>query len=202
MSIQFSEIKKVDEQKQIAFAEVYVPGVLDSQGEYMVGEEIEKMAHEFLREGNVTAVDTEHDLKENGSYVVESFIARKGDPDFIEGAWVVAVKIPDPEIWQQVMEGNINGFSMYGRTKKVERVVEIEIPDDGIVKGVTEKSNKGDHRHDYRLLFNNDGEFVGGIAMKSDDADHEHTISKGTATEFGGSDKHNHRFSFLEALSS
>src|SRR4051812_1507718 len=89
------DIKKTDDERQLVYGEVYIPMVPDTHGDFMTAPNIEKAAHDFLRRGNVKSIDTEHNLDDNGSEVVESFIARSGDPDFIEGAWVVGVHIVD-----------------------------------------------------------------------------------------------------------
>lgn len=107
-------ISKVDEQKQIVWGAVYVPYEVDTQGDWMTPEEIEKMAYRFMKNLRLFKIDTHHDEVENGCYVVESFIAREGDPDFEPGSWVVATKITDDDIWQAIMDGEITGYSMQG----------------------------------------------------------------------------------------
>src|SRR5690606_23799098 len=88
--------------QQIVYGEVYAPGQVDSHGDFMTAKTIEAMAQRFLKSGLVKNIDTEHDLQQNGSEVVESFIARKGDPDFAEGAWVLGVHVSDPQLWAKV----------------------------------------------------------------------------------------------------
>ena len=193
-------IKKRDAYKQIVYGEVYVPMVPDSQGDYMTREEIERVAHAFLRKGTVESIDTEHSLKINGSGFVESFVVRKGDPDFIEGSWVVGIHIPDRQTWQDVLDGKINGFSMYGTGERVEKVVEIEIPDDGRLYGTTQPSQDEltTHSHEYYVEFDSNGKFLGG---QTDEIEgHSHQIVKGTATEASGGDRHNHRFNMIDLL--
>lgn len=194
MTEHITPFKKFDEEKQIVYAEVYAPGLIDSQGDFMTGEEIEKMAWRFMAHGRVTKVDTEHDLIDNGSVVVESFIARPNDPDFIDGSWVVGVHIPDDANWEKVKKGELNGFSMYGGAVRKERVLEIEIPDDGIIKGDTAASE--DHTHQYHVRFDEQGNFLGGYTDSVNG--HQHRITKGTATEQEAG--HSHRFSFMEFL--
>lgn len=195
METAFVPIKKVDARQQIVYGEVYVPNMLDSHGDFMTPEQVEKMAHNFMRRGLVRAVDTEHDLQENGSTIVESFVARGGDPDFVEGAWVAAVHVQDPQLWAMIERGDINGFSMFGKARQQERVLEIEIPDDGVVKGETAEGGEPVHTHRYELRFDDGGNFLGGEAVGTD---HTHRISHGTSTDTA--DGHSHRFSFLEAL--
>ena len=191
-------IKKLDAKKQIAYGEVYVPYVPDSQGDFMTPEEIERVAHNFLKKGDMTAIDTEHNLLRNGSAVVESFVARANDPDFASGAWVLGVHIPDKSHWAKAERGEIGGFSMYGTGRRQQRVVEIEIPDDGVLFGKTAAtSGNGAHEHMYALDFDDKGNFLGG---ETDEVNgHKHLIKKGTVTE-AGPDGHRHRFSFVENL--
>lgn len=193
METAFVPIKKTVAARQLVFGEVYVPDVLDSHGDFMTAEQIEDMAYRFMKKGLVKAVDTEHDLEENGSVIVESFIARSGDQDFIEGAWVMGVHVADPHLWAMVEKGEINGFSMFGKSQKQERVLEIEIPDDGVVKGATAAAEG--HTHDYTLRFSTNGDFLGGEAVGTE---HSHRITKGTLTD--ETQGHSHRYSFLEAI--
>ena len=184
---------KTDAAKRIAYGVVYQPDVPDSHGDFMVAEEIEKMAHKFLSKGLVTAIDSEHDLVDTGAVVVESFIARKGDLDFPEGAWVLGVHSPDEAQWAQVLKGEIGGFSMYGKAiREDEQTIELELPDDGLLWGATAECEG--HQHRYVVKFDEEGNFLGG---ETDEVDgHSHTITKGTVTDEHGD--HRHRFNFLE----
>lgn len=187
---------KFDEEKQLAYGAVYIPMIPDSQGDFMTSIEIEKMAHGFMMDGLLRGVDTQHDLCDNGSIVVESFIVRKGDLDFtVPGTWVAVVKITD-ELWPLVKSGELGGFSMYGSGERTPTMITIEIPDDGIMKGETDDTE--DHTHSYSIRFNEDGDFLGGETNVVDG--HSHKITKGTVTE--EHDGHRHRFSFVEALQS
>ena len=74
------EFKKSNAKKQIVYGEVYVPNVKDTDGNFMTAETIEKMAHDFMKNSRNTQIDKNHDGYKDKGYVVESFIARKGDP--------------------------------------------------------------------------------------------------------------------------
>lgn len=115
--------KSASSEKQIAFGEVYVPNEPDTHGDFMTAANIERMAADFLASGRGANIDTEHNEVMNGSVVVESFIARKGDPDFTPGAWVLGVHIPDVALWQAVKSGEITGFSMFGTGVREEREI-------------------------------------------------------------------------------
>lgn len=190
-----AQIRKTDGEKRIAYGIVYEPGVPDSHGDYMTASEIEKAAHKFLANGSVKAIDTEHDLSANGAVVVECFVARKGDADFPEGAWVMGVHFPDEAEWDKVKKGEYGGFSMYGTAVREDDSddVILELPDDGLVWGTT--ADAEGHSHRYVIKFDDEGRMVGGLTDEGPDG-HTHTIQRGTVTETDGD--HAHRFDFLE----
>jgi len=185
-------IKKSDEQLQIVYGEVYAPGVPDVQNEFMSEEGVRDMAYKFMLAGRASQVDTNHDNQLNDSYVCESFIARKDDSDFIEGAWVVGVKCSD-DIWEAIQSGDLNGFSMEALVVKEETELEMTIPES--VTGGTGESNG--HTHTFKADFTEEGVLIGGITNESEG--HSHTIKFPTKTE--EYDGHSHRFSFVEFFS-
>lgn len=193
------QIKKLDSARQLVWAEIYVPLVPDSQGDFMTAAEIEKTAHNFMRGQRMYNVDTEHDLRKNETVVIESFIARAGDPDYQPGAWVVGVHVVDPKVWASVEKGELNAFSMYGSGTRDDALIEIDIPDNGIIKGDTH--DFGGHRHTFSLQFNEDGKVVKGetdTVIGADGSPHKHVIKGGTITEPAAG--HSHRYSVSDAL--
>lgn len=106
--------KKADQYKRIVYGEVYVPYERDTDGNWMTPEEIEKMAHKFMENLRLTQIDKLHDAEPDEGIVVESFIARPGDPDFTPGAWVLGTKILKEETWQAILKGEITGYSIAG----------------------------------------------------------------------------------------
>lgn len=186
-------VKKIDAEQQLVYGEVYAPGFPDSQGDFMTAESIQRMAHEFLRKGLVDKIDLHHTQVESGCYVVESFIARADDPDFIPGSWVLGVKVPDPEVWALVKSGELNGFSFDGEGYRVETVLEIDMPD--AIEGETVEVNG--HKHTFVVRYDQEGNFLGGVTGPGPDG-HVHKILRGTVTET--TDDHAHRFSFVEGV--
>ncbi|MDR1648875.1 MAG: XkdF-like putative serine protease domain-containing protein [Synergistaceae bacterium] len=114
------EFKKVSGEKQIVYGEVYVPDKKDSDGNWMTAETIEKMAHDFMRKGGFNQISKGHDGQCDKGVIVESFIARDGDPDYTKGSWVVGVHVPDEKIWKQVKDGTLTGFSIEGTGTLIE----------------------------------------------------------------------------------
>ena len=185
-------IKKQDAEQQIVFGEVFAPNVTDAQGDRMSAAEIAKAAYLFMAKGRLARIDTNHDLQPNGSYIVESFVAREGDPTFIPGAWVIGVKVPDPALWAAIKKGELNGFSLDGAGFREETTVEVEIP--GELSGLTDRIQ--DHAHQFTVRFDPDGNFLGG---ETDIVQgHRHTIAQGTLTDESAG--HSHRFSYVEGL--
>jgi hypothetical protein len=186
--------KSVSEAKRIVWAEVYAPDRPDADKEFMRADQIESMAYGFMRTMKLDSVDHQHDqVNVDDCYVVESFIARKGDPDFIEGAWVVGMYVGDDKLWGKVVKGEINGFSMEAFVSKKPIEVEVEIPP--VLSGVTMKAEG--HTHEFLVAYNDDGDFLGGRTSVAPDG-HHHLIKRGTITEEAGG--HTHRFSHVDQM--
>ena len=191
------QVMKLDEELQIVWAEVYVPMCPDTHGDFMMPEEIRKAAHSFMASGMQHSVDVMHDNDTSrGLVVVESFIARKEDQIFVEGAWVVGAHIPDPDIWARIKKGELNGFSMEALVVKQPRTIKLEIP--AVIRGTTQEADN--HTHDFFVTFAEDGTFLGGSTDKAGAEPHDHKIERGTITEEGGLRKHAHRYSFVETM--
>jgi hypothetical protein len=179
-----SRIVIKSEEQCIVMGIVYSPLEIDTDGETMRPEVIEKMAHDFLANGRVDRIDLMHDRQPTASRVVESFIARKNDPhDFPEGAWVLAVKIFDPDLWTRVKSGEINGFSFSGPITPVE-VRGVPVKHIVKMKGTTEPSTGGpvpEHTHKVQLQFNKNDKVIPVLTKEA--LGHQHYVFKTTATE-------------------
>ena len=182
---------------QIVWGEVYAPDLPDTDGDYMTKEAIREMAYKFIKSNRLKSVDIQHNNKlVKGAHIVESFIARDGDPDFIAGAWVVGVHIPDKDTWGRIKKGEINGFSMEAMVMRSPNIVELDLPP--IIRGHTTKGDD-DHEHEYYVNFSDKGEFLGGRTSTAADG-HFHEVKRGTVTEYAGEPKHRHRYSSIDNL--
>jgi hypothetical protein len=180
-------VVKSNSRKQIVYGEVYAPLTMDSQGEFMRAEDIELMAYRFLIHiGTSKGIDTNHDNLPNGSFVVESFIARKGDPDFTEGAWVIGVHIPDAQVWAEVEAGRLNGFSFQSLVRSV--ATEVEVVSFPQQVGLT--ASEQDHEHMFVMEVDGFGRVARG--WTSEVNGHTHEIRYGTVT-VPAADGHTHR---------
>jgi len=184
------------EAERLVYGEVYAPFQIDTDGEAMTPEDVKKMAHGFLSSGRVSKIDVEHSLEESGCQVVESFLVRKDDPDgFIEGAWVLGVKIFPDDVWAKVLKGELNGFSFYGPVNKVSAQATVDVV--RRLVGKTEKSTDGllpPHFHDLDVKFNLEGKVIPSLTGKS--LGHTHPVVRTTATEEAL--EHSHRMVLIE----
>lgn len=177
---------------QIVYGEVYPPDRMDAQGEFMRADEIRKMAHEFVRSKMTDQIDVMHDNTLVPCHIVESFIARKGDPDFLEGSWVIGMHIPDAGLWDRVLKGEINGFSMEAMVSRIPVDCEVDVPNS--ISGSTSKSEG--HTHTFAVKYDDNGKFMGGETSVTNG--HSHAILAGTHTE--RTEGHSHRFSSVDSM--
>lgn len=180
-------IRRSDAMKQIVEGEVYAPFIIDSHGDMMDEQGVELLAHRFLEGMKNDQIDVMHNNKVIKATVVESFIAREGDPVYNKGAWVLATKIVEDEVWEQVMAGEFSGYSFEAMVVPVEMVAEVSVLKQTF--GHTEKAV--DHEHAFFVKLSNTGRVLGGTTSKAADG-HYHEIRFGTATET--TDEHSHRY--------
>lgn len=186
-SIYFN-IRKINSEKQIVYGEVYAPNLIDSHREMMFAEDVELMAHRFMADNLQYHIDIMHNNAPANAVAVESFIARETDLDYLPGAWVMGVKINDPDVWGMVKEGKLNGYSVEIMVKKVPVEVEVEVAKYAL--GFTEPSE--DHDHVFYVEFDEYGIVKNGYT--SEDNGHSHKIHAGTATDHDSKNTHSHRF--------
>lgn len=191
-------IKKQDAERQVVWGELYAPNRLDSDNEFMSRETLENLQMTIAKSGFKLPVDLDHkNVSQKDAHIVECFIARKGDPDFIEGSLVVGLHIPNQSLWNEVKNGRYNGFSIEALVNKKDREVEIEVPD--IINGET-KENAG-HTHGFTTnldVVNGKIVFKSGETLPCKTDGHVHKIQRWSATEFVNG--HNHKLSISDYL--
>lgn len=190
------QFKTIEEEQQIVLGEVYAPNMVDTDWEAMLPKDVEEMAHNFLTNGYLDHIDVRHNLVSSGAKVVESYIVRNpNDPFFTEGSWVMGVWVPD-DLWKQVKEGELNGFSFWGTSSKHPVRVAIEVVRS--VVGITEDGQDDaksieKHPHTFVVRLDNKGLVVSGHTDFVHG--HQHTISCTSATD--REKNHSHRY-FVE----
>jgi hypothetical protein len=186
-ALQFA-IASVDESRRLVFGQVYQPNKIDAKGWFMDPDEVEKMAHRYMRLANLRdTIDTNHDNIPNGCYPVQSFIARAGDPEYAEGSWVLGVKITSDELWNQIVQGDINAFSMEIYVRRVPALVTYELTPNQL--GQTEPAADG-HVHYFFSQIDDSGRVIKGRTTTN--AGHFHEIELNSVTEQSAG--HAHRF--------
>lgn len=184
-----------EEWERVVFAEVLIPEVANVFGDYWSAPAIRECAYEFMRVG--FGIDVEHDNVDvsqkgtGGSYMVESFIARPGDPDFIVGAWVVGTKIVDDDMWDRVLNNEINGYSYEALVNFMPAL--LAISDDGNRIGFTEPDIEDGHVHAFVVLVDENNRPLSGGTEEVNG--HSHTITTHTVTD--EADGHTHRFNLV-----
>jgi hypothetical protein len=98
----------------MVYGTVYEPNVKDAHGDWADKETIRDAAHNFILKGALGNVDENHDEKQSGARVVESYINEKG-------AWEVGIKMdPSSETFQKITKGELKGLSMGAFCEKSE----------------------------------------------------------------------------------
>ena len=104
-----------NEADQTALGVIYRSGVVDSQGDYALADDLEK-AVEYLASNPSwpKVVDVRHNRQPTDSKLIESYVARSDGPFYKTGDWIGKVKLSDRE-WPLVASGELRAFSLYGR---------------------------------------------------------------------------------------
>ena len=180
--------------EQIVMAEVLIPNVPNSYGDIYTEAAIREFCYTYAIQGyGIDVYHEQEDIIGTGAVVVESFIARAGDPDFHPGSWVVAMKILDDDLWQEILDGKINGYS-YEALTFLTPVVYQNLRERQI-SGITEPDPHDGHTHSYLVVLDATNRPVaGGTSLTNG---HSHTISRHTTTD--SANGHTHRYQVLVA---
>ena len=178
-----------DKDEQLVYGQVYSPDTLDSHGHYMTASELRQVAHRFMVDGLGTSIDVMHDNILVDATIVESFIARKGDPDYEEGSWVAVTKIHDQGVWERVKNGELNGYSFEILTYSSDVVVEYEF--ETWHYGFTDPHPSDKHTHPFMVRLGDDGEIAWGRTGVGSDGSPGHYIKSSNITSAAAG--HTHR---------
>lgn len=177
--------------EQVVFAEVIVPEMANVYGDYWTEDAIKDAAYMYARKG--FKIDLEHDNVDISDKVtvVEFFIVRDNDPDFIKGSWVVGMHIEDDAIWQAVLSGEVNGYSYEAMVEPMPAT--LVTTDDGVRQGTTEPDTTDGHTHDFIVLVGSDNRPIDGGTTENNG--HSHQISVSTVTD--EAQGHVHRYNLV-----
>ena len=177
-----------EEWERYVMAELLVPDTLNVYGDLWSREGIRNFAEEFAIQGHI--IDVNHDeVDVSGKLViVEKFIAREGDPDFIEGSYVIGMKILDDALWQRVLAGDLNGFSYQMVADQELFIMENLTP--RTIHGTTEPDPIDGHVHSFVVTLDSLNRPIQGGTGITDG--HSHYIQVNSVT--GISNSHLHRY--------
>lgn len=179
--------------ERVVLAELLVPDVPNSWGDLYTREAIKEFCYVFSQQG--FGLDVDHDqINVDGTkyIVVESFIARPGDPDFIEGSWVIGVKILDDGLWSRILTGELNGFS-YEADCFMDPLLIVYESESRVVIGVTEPDPLDGHTHTFTVVIGPLNKVLSGGTGITDN--HSHSITGATIT--GEANGHKHRYQVI-----
>jgi hypothetical protein len=125
------ELKEVDAEKKIIMGAALVPNkqiyrVNEKTKEeyyiYFSEDTVRKASELFLMNSNQNNATYEHDKKLKGMSVVESWIIDEPKTDkskfygfdLPKGTWMISMKVNNDEVWKDVKEGKVKGFSIEG----------------------------------------------------------------------------------------
>ena len=124
------ELKEVDTEKRILMGAALIPNKQiyrrNAKNEeyyiYFSSDTIRKASELFLMRSNQNNATYEHDKKLTGLSVVESWIIEDEQKDksklygfdLPKGTWMISMKVNNDEVWKDVKEGKVKGFSIEG----------------------------------------------------------------------------------------
>lgn len=101
---------------------VLEPEVVDAQGDIYSADEIRQAAHKFME--GFGGIGLMHRYRVDGGVtILESYLTPSdldlGDNHIRKGTWMLAVRVLDDDIWRQVREGELTGFSIGGTARRL-----------------------------------------------------------------------------------
>lgn len=132
LTVTTSFSKTDDEQRTVfgwaSITEVDGSPVVDRQGDMIDIEELSKSAYDYVvnnRTGGHQHRRTEEDVPLKVSDMIESVvftpdkIEKMGLPPTTPIGWWVGYRVTDDDIWDEVKKGNITGFSVHGKGRRI-----------------------------------------------------------------------------------
>lgn len=130
-----------DEKKQFKFSaermELLGPAIIPDlkiyrydpeHGEYDVvfsKEQVRRIAQVYMKRGYQSNVNIEHSMVPAGAYIFQFYVVDDYNQsprgmDLPDGTLVVGMKVEDPETWQKIRNGELQGFSIEGVFKMLQ----------------------------------------------------------------------------------
>lgn len=171
---------------RVVFGEVIIPDVPNVYGDFHSRESVRQFAYGFMLNGFRFDLEHDNDDVSNEVKVVESFIARDNDPDFVAGSWVLGIQILNDDIWNRVISGELNGFSYEAMVRMFG--VDLDGETSLFRRGMTQPSLTDGHQHAFYLVLDDEGRPIAGSTSVNDG--HYHGIVRHTITESHAGHQH------------
>ena len=114
------EIAKIDDEKKKIYGIVLEPDEVDTQGDTITADEIEKSAEGFMAKART--IGLRHMKIAKGVILTDSYVTQGettlGKTKLKKGTWIIGVKVENDVIWKGVKAGEYNGFSVGGFGKR------------------------------------------------------------------------------------
>jgi len=124
------ELKEIDAEKKILMGAALIPNKQiyrkNKQGDeyyiYFSEDTVRHASELFLMKGNQNNATYEHKQKLEGMSVVESWLIQDSKTDksrlygfdLPKGTWMISMKVNNDDVWRQVKDGKVKGFSIEG----------------------------------------------------------------------------------------
>lgn len=107
-----------EEEERFVLGEVLVPDEFDAQGDAYSADYVRKAAHFFMEYGHRIGLMHERSLPDTKVRILESYLAPVDmaieGRDIKKGTWLLAARVVDDDLWTDVKEGRLTGWSIEG----------------------------------------------------------------------------------------
>ena len=121
-------IKNVDEEQRIVSGPVLIPEEVDKQGDIVSAVEIEKAAHDYMKNyqhinimHNSNYKDLADELVPIESAVLKTDLDYYGTGEVLKkGTWILDVYVGSDKVWELIKKGDLTGYSIEGLAERVK----------------------------------------------------------------------------------
>ena len=121
-------IFKVSEDEQIVGGIVYEPMKEDAQKDFATAEDIKKACYYYMEKVRQFKIQHKGEFISEKIKILENYIAptdfKVNSEKVKKGSWILTIRVLDKDIWKDIKEGRITGFSMAGiaSRRKVKQI--------------------------------------------------------------------------------
>lgn len=138
------KLSTVSEERRMLYGAALIPDKLilridpETKEEYYVRfpkKSIERIAYNFMKAGNHHNATFMHEFSIAGCTVVETWLKENENDksvalglDAPDGTWFIGMKVDSDEVWQEVKDGKVMGFSIEGFFDSVDQAFRVAEP--------------------------------------------------------------------------